>query len=111
MTKQEYVEYQKAVEDFFKAEGITNLTNGGVFDATTNECESCGEIINDDEGYFSRHSCDCCRTRLGGQRYHASGWNPKHKTVFCYEVCRNCLYYAEYGRLDDQAMLELEQAP
>lgn len=121
MTKQEYKEYQEKVAKFFEDEGIQNLSIGVI------NCADCGfdffqEGIRDLEikcgcGYthhdlempwFSNAWCDCCGTHLVGDRYHASGYNPETKEVQEYEVCQDCLYYAEYGQLDDMTMMDME---
>lgn len=31
---------------------------------------------DDDEGWFSWHSCHACDSRLGGDRFHATVWRP-----------------------------------
>ena len=96
MNKTEYNQYEKAVQEFFESEGITNLTQ-----------------ISDSDGYcepsFSSWPCDCCGTTLGGDRYNADGYNPKTKEVAEYEVCPDCIYYSEYGQLDDDTMLDIEE--
>jgi hypothetical protein len=116
MNKREYAEYEAAVKDFFEAEGIANLTSGHI------ECPDCGSEWQDDgecpegcgnrdcfnEPFFSRSPCDCCGTSLGGDREHATGWNPTTKEIQEYTICTDCVYYAEYGRLDDTTMLEVE---
>lgn len=91
MTKQEYAEYQQSVADFMTREGITNLT-----------------AISAEEPHFSWTSCDCCGSPLGGDREYASGYNPITKAI-CgpYSVCEDCIYYAEYGRLDDMTMMDI----
>jgi hypothetical protein len=124
-TKKEYEEYCAAVEEFFKTEGITNLSGGHLtcqncgFDDeevdghTVNftdeeKCIKCGasrEMM--DEPYFSWRSCECCGGMLGGNREHATGYNPTTKEIQEYEVCSNCIYFAEYGKLDDMTMMEI----
>lgn len=93
MTRAEYADYERRVDDFFKREGITNLS------AVDNQADS----------HFSWRPCDCCRRLLGGEREMASGWNPTTGEVQEYEVCFDCLYYSEYGELDDMTMLEVER--
>ena len=111
MNKKEYKEYQIAVNNFFEAEGIGNLSSS----PETEEC-GCGNKAWDDmtddekdcEPFFSWSSCDCCRSNLGGNRHHATGYNATTKQIYCYSICDDCVYYAEYGRLDDQTMMEVE---
>jgi len=99
MTKQEYAEYEQDVSDFFKREGITNLS--GTYDEETGE----GYM----EPWFSWSPCDCCGSTLGGDREECAGWNPTTKEVQKYTVCMDCVYYVEYGVLDDMTMLEMEK--
>lgn len=95
MTKQEYAEYERAVDEFFQREGIQNLSD-----------------VPDEDGnyedFFSWRPCDCCGTHLGGSRQDANGWNPTTKEILDFTVCTDCLYYVEYGRLDDMTMQEME---
>jgi hypothetical protein len=90
MNREEYKEFQDNFSDFFKSEGITNLTD------------------DSEEPYFSWRSCECCGTPLGGDRYHATGYNPTTNGIQEYEVCQDCVYYAEYGQLDDMTMMDME---
>lgn len=93
MTLQEYKEYQKDVENFFKKEGINNLSP---------------DSGDDNEPWFSWRHCDCCGTHSGGDRMGATGWNPAAREVQEYEaVCMDCIYYAEYGQLDDMTMSDM----
>ena len=94
MNQQEYNNYEKSVGAFFDRQGITNLSP-----------------IQDDDGYnepyFSGSSCDCCNRPLGGNRYDCDGYNPTTKEVQEYQACTDCVYYAEYGCLDDMTMSEV----
>ena len=92
MSAKEYKEYQDSVAEFFEREGIQNLSH-----------------IPDTDPYFSWSWCDCCSRPLGGDRYDCNGWNPKEREVQEYSVCVDCVYYAEYSRLDDMTMLEVEK--
>lgn len=96
-TKEKYENYQKKVADFFEREGINNLS-------TKSEDE------DGHEPYFSWRSCECCQTTLGGDRYDCTGYHPKQKEIYEYSVCSDCLYYAEYGQLDDQSMIDIEDS-
>ena len=106
MNKKEYVLYEEAVNSFFRMEGINSLS-------TTSEeepvCLGCKEEQSS-EPFFSWSSCDCCGSTLGGNRYHVSGYNQEFKQIFCYDVCPDCYYYAEYGQLDDMTMMEVENS-
>lgn len=83
----DYEAYKKEVDEFFKREGIENLSTEG-------------------EPSFSSWSCDCCGGHLAGDRYNASGYNRKENEVYEYTICQDCMYYAEYGQLDDMTMLD-----
>jgi hypothetical protein len=90
MTKQEYADYEAAVAEFF-SHGLCNLSSEG-------------------EPFFSWSSCQCCGTRLGGDRYECNGYNEQTKEVEEYNrICSDCVYYAEYGRLDDSTMMDMEE--
>ena len=95
MTKSEYKEYEKQVESFFVKTGISNLST--ICDKDTGYCEP----------YFSHSPCDCCNG-IAGDRYEANGFNPINGEIYEFSVCSDCLYYAEYGKLDDMIMLEME---
>jgi len=88
MTQEDYTEFKESVEEFFKTEGITNLSREG-------------------EPFFSWSHCNCCGGSLGGDREKATGFNPTTKEIQEYTVCTDCLYYAEYGQLDDMTMLRI----
>lgn len=81
-------EYKLRVDDFFKTEGITNLSQ-----------------IADSEGYcepyFSHSNCECCNSNLGGDRYNCNGYNPTAKEVYEYSVCTDCVYYIETGEIKE----------
>lgn len=92
MTKREYAAYERDVAAFFQAEGITNLSPV------------------QDEPFFSTYMCECCLRPLAGDRYKASGFNPTTEEITTYEVCTDCIYYVSYGQLDDETMLDMEEA-
>jgi hypothetical protein len=121
MTEVEYAEYQRSVAAFFEGEGITNLSSGCYrcpecsehpvmdFDANYPKCPNCGFGAYP-ESFFSWNPCHCCGSSLGGNREHATGYNPTTEEVQEYVVCEDCIYYAEYSRLDDQTMLDIEES-
>ncbi len=90
MNKAEYQEYEARVKAFFDSEGITNLSS------------------IDGESYYSKHLCDCCHD-IAGDREDCNGYNPTTGQIQEYSVCTDCVYYAEYGCLDDKTMLEIEE--
>jgi len=95
MTKQKYQDYCKKVERFFKDNDLNNLTRK--HDEETEESA---------EEYFSWQSCDCCGTTLGGNRIEADGYSEKNG-IMEFEICTDCEYFAEYGRLDDMTMMDI----
>lgn len=96
-TKVNYAAYQAAVREFMEREGLCNLSTKGVEDGVATE------------GYFSWRSCECCGSAEGGTRFECDEWSDRDNVVKTFEfVCEDCVYYAEYGQLDDTAMLEIE---
>ena len=94
MTKLEYADYQARVARFFGETGCSNLSC-----AATGDCEP----------YFSWRPCDCCRRPLGGDRHDANGYVPASHDIWEGSVCVDCIYYAEYGQLDDMTMIEIDE--
>jgi hypothetical protein len=66
---------------------------------------SCEHCQNTDE--FSASSCDLCSNPLAGARESITLVTPTDDPVY-YSVCIDCAYYIEYGQLDDQSMLDIE---
>lgn len=118
MTRTEFADYEESVREFMAREGIENLTSGHY------ECPECHLEFEDrslcpsceqhkdlfDEPYFSWNRCDCCDRNEGGDREFATGFNPTTGEVQEYSICEDCAYYAEYGRLNDRTMLEVENS-
>ena len=92
MNAQEYKEYQKRVEEF--VEDMNYISP--IYDED-----------GDSQEYFSWAACDCCVRPLGGTRYKMQGYYREHE-YDTFAVCGDCLYYLEYGRLDDMTMMEIE---
>ena len=93
--QKDYIEYKERVEAFFKREGLSNLST-----QYTNEDE-------DVDSYFSHWDCNCCSRPLGGDRWDCNGYNPTTKQVQSdYSICMDCIYYVEYGQLDDMTMMD-----
>ena len=121
MNKQEYREYQESVErNTAGLEHVSTGLNSKCLDCFPDAypCPHCGELIDPDtqeppdaentEGSFSCSSCDCCDSTLGGNREPAHGIDKDGNLVHM-EVCTDCVYYLNYGRLDDQSMIEVEE--
>jgi hypothetical protein len=98
MDAKQYKEYEESVRAFFERTGVQNLSS----------------LPEEDENYsepfFSWRPCDCCGTHLGGTRENANGYNPTTKEVLDLIVCEDCIYYAEYGRLDDMTMMDIRRS-
>lgn len=91
MTKSEYSAYEAAVQAFFRAEQITHVAS------------------ITDKPSFSWAACECCKRPEGGMREEVKGVPlDGRSTPLVYEVCEDCIYYIEYGRLDDATMLDIE---
>ena len=93
--KQEYEAYQKDVASFIKREGLSFLSTG------TNDGEN-GDI----DPWFSWRPCPCCGSHLGGNREYLWAWSGDTRVEF--EICEDCVYYVNYGRLDDTTMMRVE---
>lgn len=117
MTRKEYQDYEERVRIFFTSTGIQNLTAGLLSCPDClipwneeDQCPDCGmDRDAAEESYFSWSSCDCCGTSLGGNRVDATGYNPTTEEILEFTVCEDCIYYAEYGCLDDMTMDNLEE--
>lgn len=111
MNKAEYLKYQAAVQHGLK--GLTHVSTGacpgcvdcGLPDEPTDQERELAEEPN-----FSRLACDCCGSRLGGDRHPAHGFLTQDGAEhLCHmQVCSDCEYYLNYGQLDDSAMMEIE---
>ena len=96
MTKHEYKDYQDSVNRFFTIQGIGHLSQ--IYDSD-----------GDCEPFFSSIPCECCNRHLGGDRYDCNSYNSATKEILDFTVCTDCVYYAEYGQLDDSIMSDLEE--
>jgi hypothetical protein len=117
MNKQEYAIYEAAVASFFEREGIQNLSSGHFncpeckVEFEDEKCPKCSMSLDcANEPEFSWRPCDCCGCTLGGNREYASGYNPTTKKIHEFKICSDCVYYGEYGVLDDTTMMEIEDS-
>lgn len=92
MNRIEYAAYKERVEAFFTREEIIDINGKG-------------------DTFFSKHRCDCCNEPLAGDRETAMGVAPGTGDAYKYEVCKNCVYFAACGKLDDQAMEDIKNEP
>lgn len=108
MTKKEYQHYQEAIERNLK--GIEHVSTGA--------CPGCSECDLDkdcteeerelaDEPNFSWIPCKACGSMLGGDRHKAHGIIQGTRELTHLEVCSDCLYFLNYGKLDDLTMMEM----
>ncbi len=122
MNKQEYAEYVAAVGKSLK--GLEAVSSG--LCSGCNECseaysleyetaEDFAEAISNgdafDEPSFSRSPCEVCGSGLGGDRYVAHAVEQRfepHNVILHFDICGDCVYFIEYGRLDDTTMAEIE---
>lgn len=73
------------------------------------QVEILGEELDESEPGFSASPCDVCGRSLGGDRYPYALHNRGRDLVEV-EICSDCAYFAEYGQLDDQTMLDIEES-
>jgi hypothetical protein len=95
-TKQDYEAYQKTVAEFIERENLSFISTG------TNDGEH-GDV----DPWFSWRPCPCCQSSLGGLREYLWAWAGETRVQF--EICEDCVYYLEYGRLDDTTMFRVGQ--
>ena len=62
-----------------------------------------------EKSWYSGDRCDCCNRGDGGERYDLYAHQEGNAEVVSFSICVDCVYYINYGRLDDATMLELEQ--
>ena len=101
MNKADYKEYEKQVAAFFDDNALRNLSP---------KYEDLGDGEHGDivEPSFSWSACECCGSTLGGDKYEADGYSEKHGVMEFDTICVDCIYYAEYGKLDDMTMLDMQ---
>ncbi len=116
-TLSQYKAYQSAVESNLKHLSFVS----------TGSCPGCSECGLDrdcsdlereqaEEPGFSWTACEACGSNhsgdadrvVGGSRYPAHG-RDKDSAILHLSVCVDCLYYLNYGKLDDLTMMEIEK--
>ena len=55
---------------------------------------------------FTHSACDVCGRGLGGDRYPVHALDSDGEIVH-FDACPDCVYFLEYGCLDDQTMIDL----
>ena len=116
MTHQEYAKYEAKVSHFMR--GLVAISTG-----PRPGCPSClkeygdVEAIERAETWFSWSPCEICESTLGGDRceWHAleAGEIADPRNIWPEVIhgtcCMDCMYYLNYGRLDDKTMAEVAQ--
>jgi len=103
-TKEQYEQYKADVSQFLSDEGLSFLST------SCHDYDSCeaGDEGHDwrechGEPWFSWSPCECCGCTLGGTRQYLHARDRQDELVQ-FTICEDCVYYIEYGRLDDQTM-------
>jgi hypothetical protein len=118
MTTQEYENYERHFREFMEREGLNNLSASRYKCPDCDQpfvCSACPRCGKDGgefpvEPYFSWSPCIVCDCLEGGDRYDGNGWSERDQCIKEYEgVCGDCVFYAEYGRLDDAMMDRLTE--
>ena len=89
MTKEEYFDYRAAV--------VKNME-------PYERMVSTGDKVDD----FSKAACECCGRPLAGERYKAEATEKETGDRVLLSVCVDCVYFLEYGCLDDMTMMEID---
>jgi hypothetical protein len=125
-TKKGYVLYVQAFDEFFDRNKVNTMSSAippcdkcHVALNDDGECPKCGKQLGDidrPESHFSWQACGCCGDTDGGQRENYIAFNikqkaddPEDETEIKVSVCEDCVYFNEYHRLDDMAMLEIDK--
>jgi hypothetical protein len=106
----EYAAYEEAFAEGMN--GITHFSSGSAI----RQCRVCvqgeadlesfeGEDTYETHSYFSWSRCDICHSGFGGERTDSHGIYDG--ALIHLLACDDCVYYAEYGQLDDQTMAEV----
>jgi hypothetical protein len=87
-TQSEYLAYQKRVAEFQRTYALSHLSTG-------------------DQNHFSWQACECCGDADGGDRYNLYAHQQGNSESVTFSICSDCVYYINYGRLDDATMLAI----
>ena len=70
------------------------------------DCETCKA-----QDEFSASSCEICGSPLAGGRFAVALIEPgTERESLIYSACADCMYYVEYGQLDDMTMMEIDES-
>jgi hypothetical protein len=106
--KQDYAEYEKSVADFIAREQLSFLSTGTEDRLDPNIHSEAYTGRDSGEPWFSWHPCECCQSALGGNREYLYARNAANEIVQ-FEICEDCVYYINYGRLDDSTMMRVAE--
>lgn len=108
-TAEDYTEYESAV-----ASGSDNMEHFS--SGPCSGCRECCDLVDPDdydsdedwneavsEPHFSWSPCELCNRSLGGDRESAHAVSKEHGIIH-FDICTDCVYFIEYGRLDDMTM-------
>lgn len=106
-TQADYREYEQAVKR--SLDDLTHIWSGAC--AGCSDCLECDDQNEPSENWhdlanephFSWSACDICNRALGGDRYPVHGIAHDNDIIH-FDACSDCMYYVEYGRLDDTTM-------
>jgi hypothetical protein len=99
-TAEQYAAYQRTVASFIKREEISFLYTGCT---PYGEPERQQEDNQDGEPWFSWRPCEMCGCTLGGNREYLFA-RDVNREICQFTICEDCVYYVNYGRLDDATM-------
>ena len=91
---------------------LRNIETTEDYETYTNRVEEwLSEVVfpsTGDSCGFSNSRCDICHRPLAGDRHEVKYFADQESTyVETDECCTDCLYYLNYGSLDDQTMLNI----
>ena len=112
-SQSDYRRYRWNVAHFLRE--MDGEPSPGKWDGECDECEDRCEC--EWEPYFSWRTCDCCGRNLGGDRVDVIGWIKGARDngftddyKWSGAICVDCLYFLEYGQLDDMTMMDVYKA-
>lgn len=120
-TQADYKEYEASVAR--NTDGYSSISTGPIAGCSdcldVPDCPTCGAPYDDandppedwydlaNEPGISSSPCDTCGCCLQGDRFPAHGIDKESKpedALTHFDICVDCLYYVNYGRLDDLTM-------
>lgn len=103
--KKQYAEYVRTVSQFIERERIHFLHSSPAQLPRSDQ-----DTEDTSEPWYSGTPCECCQCKLGGMREYLYARYIPDNSLVQYTICTDCVYYIEYGRLDDTTMLRVERA-